>query len=174
MNRDDTFHLLKKLGAPNRLVRHAELVSGVAAELASEFQALGIACDANLIEAGSVLHDVGKILHPQELSQSGSQHESVGKALLLANGVAPEIANICVSHAAWDSPGPSFEEHIVALADKLWKGKREEPLELAVIDQAAAKLGVSRWDIFERLDSVFEKIASGATERLERSRTPSG
>jgi len=58
----------------------------------------------------------------------------------------------------------------VALADKLWKGKREADLELTVIDEVAARLGISRWDVFELLDSTFENIAATATERLEQSR----
>jgi len=44
--------------------------------------------------------------------------------------------------------GVSFEERSVALADKLWKGKRESKLELLVIDEAALKLAKGRWELF--------------------------
>jgi hypothetical protein len=67
-------------------------------------------------------------------------------------------------------PEVSLEERTVALADKLWKGKREAELELLIIDEVAARLGISRWDIFERLDSSFEEIASGGAERLQGSK----
>ena len=64
----------------------------------------------------------------------------------------------------------SFEELLVALSDKLWKGKRVSNLELRVIDQIAALLEKNRWDVFEFLDSSFETIASYGDERLSRSR----
>jgi hypothetical protein len=63
----------------------------------------------------------------------------------------------------------SFEERTVSLADKLWKGKRDDALEMSVIDEIAAKLGNSRWGVFERLDTAFEKIAAGGAERVRRS-----
>jgi hypothetical protein len=67
-------------------------------------------------------------------------------------------------------PDVSFEERTVALADRLWKGMREPLLELGIIDEIAERLGVSRWDVFERLDTTFEEIAAGGDERLQRSR----
>jgi len=90
---------------------------------------------------------------------------------MLRHGVQPEVAKCCVSHAAWRNADVTFEERTVALADKLWKGKRETDLELAVIDEAAIRLDVGRWDVFDRLDLAFETIAASADERLRRSLT---
>ena len=168
-NRFDAYRLLKSLGAPPRLIRHLELVGEVADELISAYGALSIKCDTDLIELGVAVHDAGKILHPNELNGPGSLHEPAGERLLLLHGVQPEIARCCVTHAAWSLPDVSFEEQTVALADKLWKGKREEALELIVVDRTAAILGCDRWDIFSKLDEVFEAIAAGGTERLQRS-----
>jgi len=171
-NRSDALKLLNELGAPNRLVQHAQAVGDAAEVVSHRLKALGVACDFRLIEVGSILHDAGKIQHPRELSEPGSLHEQAGQALLLLHGVPPELAGFCISHAAWKSPTLSFEERVVALADKLWKGKREADLELAVIDEVAARLAISRWDVFELLDSTFENIAATAAERLEQSRLP--
>lgn len=44
----EAYNLLKTLGAPDRLVRHGEVVAQAAESLLSEFQSLGIACDANI------------------------------------------------------------------------------------------------------------------------------
>jgi putative nucleotidyltransferase with HDIG domain len=169
-DRNDAYEMLRELGAPNRLVHHAQLVGEAADLLLLEFQALGLTCDVRTIELGAALHDVGKINHPEELSEIGSLHEQAGQALLLAHGVQPEIARCCASHGAWNLPGVSLEERVVALADKLWKGKREAALELSVIDEIAVRMGVSRWDVFERLDSTFEKIAVGGADRIQQSR----
>jgi HD superfamily phosphodiesterase len=169
-DRTEALLLLKELGATTRLVHHAQVVGEAADLVLFRLQALGVSCDARLIEVGAVLHDTGKILYPQELSEPGSMHEQAGKALLLSHGVQPEVARFCTSHAAWDSPEVSLEERVVALADKLWKGKREADLELSVIDEVAVRLGISRWDVFESLDSAFESIAAAGAERLEQSR----
>jgi len=169
-SRADAHELLRSLGAPPRLIRHAELVGEAAALVLQQLQALGLTCDAKTIELGAALHDAGKILHPQELSESGSQHETAGERLLLEHGVQPTVARCCSSHGQWNLPDVSFEERTVALADKLWKGKRETDLELSIIDDVAKRLGISRWDVFESLDSTFEQIAANGTERLQRSR----
>jgi hypothetical protein len=166
----DAYALLKKLGAPNRLIRHAELVSQTAALLLAELQIPGVPLNARTVQFGAILHDAGKIGHPEELYEPGTLHEKGGQALLLECGVEPEIAGCCASHGTWNLPNVSLEERVVALADKLWKGKREADLELSVIDEIALRLNISRWAAFERLDSAFERIAAGGWERVERSR----
>lgn len=168
--REDAYQLLKQLGASKRLVDHAQFVGEAADQLLSEFKTLGVICNLQVIELGAILHDSGKIEYPEELSASGSLHEQAGQALLLAHGVQPEIASCCATHGARNLAGMSFEERVVALADKLWKGKREAALELSVIEETAARLGLSRWDVFERLDTAFEKIAVDGAVRIQRSK----
>ncbi len=65
-----------------------------------------------------------------------------------------------------------MEERTLALADKLWKRKRVAELELSIIDEIANRLGVSRWDIFERVDMAFENVAAGGEERIQASYNP--
>lgn len=168
-DRSDAYRLLSELGAPERLLVHVRLVGEAAELLMQEYIELGVKFDARLIELGVAVHDAGKITYPDELSASGSLHEPAGEALLLAHGVQPEVARCCVSLARWQDADVSFEERSVALADKLWKGKRVEALELCIIDEVATRLRVSRWHVFAQLDAVFEGIAAGGTERLGRS-----
>lgn len=169
-NRDDAYRLLEKLGASEHLLLHLRLVGEAADILMQTYSKLGLKFDAKLVELGVAVHDAGKIQHPQELNEPGSQHEPAGEALLLSQGVQAEVARCYITHAAWQSPAVTFEERTIALADKLWKGKREENLELIVVDEVATRLGLGRWEVFESLDSVFEEIAAGGTERLHRSR----
>lgn len=169
-SRQDAYRLLEQQGASARLLVHLQLVGEAADILIEGFQRLSIPFDAQLIELGVAVHDAGKIQHPDELNGPGSLHEPAGRAMLLALGVQPEVAGCCVSHAAWSEASVTFEERAVALADKLWKGKREAALELLVIDEAAHRLGRDRWDVYARLDQLFEEIASGAMDRLDRSR----
>ena len=169
-DRHDAYRLLSSLGAPERLIVHVRLVGEAADLLMAKYRQMGVDFDAEHIELGAAVHDAGKLLFPGELDGPGSQHEPAGEKLMLANGVQPHVARCCVSHAAWQTPNVSFEERSVALADKLWKGKREEELELGVIDSIAEKLGVDRWTVFTELDLAFEEIAAGASDRLARSK----
>ncbi len=161
--------LLVELGAPARLVRHAELVGEAASALLSAFAVLGVDVDRDLVSAGAILHDVGKVLHGDELSAPGGRHEDAGERLLLERGVAPDLARICRSHSQWATMDPSFEELVVALSDKLWKGVRHPALEARVISEAATRRGPGEWEVFIALDDVFERIAAGGDERLARS-----
>lgn len=172
-DRNDAYLLLVELGAPQRLLLHVRLVAEAADLLVAAYSKLGLVFDASLIELGVAIHDAGKILHPAELEQAGSLHEPAGEHLLLAHGVQADVARCCVTHASWQNDGVSLEERSIALADKLWKGKREPQLELSVIDAVAARLQLERWEVFGTLDGVFEEIAAGGNARLERSR-PNG
>ncbi len=87
----------------------------------------------------------------------------------MKHGISPKIARICISHGQWHSMNCSFEELAVALADKLWKGKRVEKLEHKVIERISLLLKKDQWDIFTDLDSCFEKVAAGGIERLNKS-----
>jgi len=171
MRPESARELLVTLGAPARLLRHVELVGEAADLILSKLAELQVPVRADLVRAGVILHDAGKIMHPAELDEAGSQHEPAGERLLLERGVAPELARICVSHAQWANMSVSFEELLVALADKLWKGVRKPELEERVVDAVAAVLRTDRWNLFVTLDSLFEEVAADGTTRLERSRT---
>jgi hypothetical protein len=168
-SRFDAYSLLRTLGAPERLIRHVELVGEAADLLTRHYRSVGLVFDAQLVELGVAFHDAGKILFPAELHGPGSLHEAAGEQLLIEHDVQANVARCCVTHAAWSEEGVTLEERTVALADKLWKGKREVKLELLVIDGVANRLGVARWDVFAELDSTFEDITAGANDRLSRS-----
>jgi hypothetical protein len=63
----------------------------------------------------------------------------------------------------------SLEELVVALADTLWKGKRDASLEKQVMEVISERLGQNFWDLFIELDNSFETIAASGTRRLLRS-----
>jgi len=166
---DDARAVLEELGAPQRLITHGHLVAEAANALLAACRALDIEVDRALVQAGAMLHDAGKSLHRAELEGPGALHEEEGQRLLLARGVDDRVARCCVSHARWATLECSFEELLVALSDKLWKGVRVPALEMKVIDAAAARLNADRWSIFVGLDSAFEMIANEGPARLARS-----
>jgi hypothetical protein len=167
---DDAFRLLVDLGAPQRLVRHHELVLEAALVLCERVsKSFSVAFAREHVLIGAALHDVGKILYPDEMRVPGHRHEEAGQSLLLQRGVKPELARFCVTHASWDLPDRSLEDLLVALADKLWKGKREQDLEARVMAMLAKSTGCEPWEVFDRLDTICEQIAAEGSSRLARS-----
>jgi HD domain-containing protein len=166
----DAKTVLRQIGAPERLIRHGELVAEAAEEILAAVTPI-VAVDARLVRLGARLHDAGKALHPSELDRPGCAHEEDGEALLLRHAVDPRVARMCRTHARWKTtPDATLEDLLVALADSLWKGRRDGELEGLVIDTVAARAGRGRWDVFTPLDDAFEQVAGLGEERLQRSR----
>ena len=95
-SRDEALELVKTLGASDRLLWHAETVSEVALLLANLCKSLGAPIDSTLVEIGAIIHDSGKILHVNELSEKGNKHEAAGNELMLKNGASKEQARFCL------------------------------------------------------------------------------
>ncbi|MEO8553545.1 MAG: HD domain-containing protein [Kofleriaceae bacterium] len=165
----DALAVLRELGASAWLVRHHELVVEAAGLLLAGLKDVRI--DRGAVLIGAALHDAGKIVHPAEQAAPGHLHEAAGQALLLSHGVPAELARFCISHAAWDRT-EVLEDLLVALADKLWKGKREALLEQRVVERIAALTAEEPWATFDRVDAVCEAIAAGGDDRLARSHLP--
>lgn len=160
--------LLERVGAQPRLVAHLELVHGVAVELLAAVGRRwpGVEVDEAAVRFGAATHDVGKVRHPEELTGPGHAHEPAGYALLVELGVDPADARFARTHASWGLPGISLEELLVALADKVWKNRREEELEDLVTGRIAEICGLERWEVFLELDEVLTAIGEGAEGRL--------
>lgn len=162
--------LLQTLAVPRRLEQHAVFVHHAAKALLSFLEAQKIPVDAEQVRCGAILHDIGKLFYPEELDQPGHQHETAGALLLQEQGLPPQIARHCISHAAWQDEGRDLEELVVSTADKLWKGKRVEALESKLWTALQAHLAASqRWTLFLAFDECCEQIAAEGLARLLQS-----
>jgi hypothetical protein len=132
--------LLDGLNASPRLVAHLTLGHDVAATLVA---ALHRAWSTLVYGRGSVLlgaatHAIGKMLHPQELSRPGHGHEDAGVALRERAGCSQEQARFARTHAQTaNAPSLAIEDLLVALADSLWRGKRDQRLKAASCEHHA-------------------------------------
>ncbi|WP_042415829.1 HD domain-containing protein [Streptacidiphilus anmyonensis] len=160
--------LLERLGAPLRLVAHLRLVHDVAAQLVEWVERCcpGLVLDGEAVLFGAATHDVGKTLHPEELTGPGSLHEERGRELLRAHGVPDPLARFAGTHAAWGSAEVGTEDLLVSLADKVWKGKRVPDLEDRVVARLCAASGRETWEEFLRLDEFLGQVGDGAEARL--------
>ena len=169
VNAENAFQLLDELNAPKRLIHHAELVLECAEIILSLLDDVGVNLDAELVRIGAIIHDIGKIIYPVELNRSGKQHCLAGKRLLLEKGVSEQIAEICVSHDDIWTDTDSLETLVVILADKLWKGKRNQDLENQFVRSVAKLLNRDYWSVYIMIDKKFEDIANQSHDRLLRS-----
>ena len=135
----ETYSFLQAIGASPHLILHVKLVGEAVDLLIAKLNQLHISFDANFVRLGVAFHDAGKIIYPEELTGKGNHHEADGEALLIDNGIDPKLARCCRSHGQWSTMECSFEELLVALADTLWKGKRNDRLENLVISQVSAR-----------------------------------
>lgn len=171
--------LLVTYDAPARLLRHNELVLEAAELLMAGIKSFGCRnIDEERVRMLVIFHDAGKIWFPHELDGDGSQHEIEGAMILMTRcGVSPELTGGCYAYSSWLSGEPlSLEQYLCALADKLWRGSRdsgvdslEEEAILQICYRATGE-GTRFADWWGACDRLFEKIADGGPERLERSR----
>ena len=160
--------LLRELGAAPRLVAHLRAVHDVALRLAdwAELRRPALEFDRRAVLFGAATHDIGKTLHPAELSGPGSAHERAGRDLLLAHGFSAAHARFAATHASWGAEGVGIDDLLVSLADKVWKNKRVPELEDLVVDHLVRAGGRPRWEEFMDLDEVLAGIGEGADARL--------
>jgi HD superfamily phosphodiesterase len=160
--------LLAALSAPARLAAHLRAVHDVAWQLTARLGAAhpALLFDRDAVRYGAASHDIGKVLHPGELTGPGSRHEPAGYELLTARGVPHRLARFARTHASWTDPDTTIDDHLVSLADKIWKAKRVPDLEDRVIDALAAADGLARWEAFGSLDDILDELATGADARL--------
>jgi ADP-ribose pyrophosphatase YjhB (NUDIX family) len=165
---EDATALLRALGAGAWLVRHHELVAEAAGELVAGLPGpLRARVDERRVRLGAALHDAGKILVPAEMTGPGCEHEVTGEALLRQAGVNAGLARSCRTHARWGEPDATLDDRLVALADKLWKGKRDGSLEDII--KAELSPAADPWASWVALDDLFERVAAKGALRLARS-----
>ncbi|MFJ9558586.1 HD domain-containing protein [Streptomyces fuscichromogenes] len=160
--------LLRSLEAPPRLAAHLRAVHDVAVDLMDWVRDRypELAVDRDRVLFGAATHDVGKVLHPGELSGPGSAHEETGRDLLLSHGFGPALARFAATHADWDAPGVTPEDLLVSTADKTWKDKRVPALEDRLVAALAAATRREPWEEYLVLDDLLTRLGAGAAPRL--------
>ena len=164
--------LCQRLNAPPRLIVHLQLVHEAAGKIALGLKKAfsGLVFDEPAILFGAATHDLGKTLHPEELGASGEKHQKDGPALLISKGVDPSLARFALTHSQWDDT-MAVEDFVVALADKVWKGRGLPDLEAVLAKRIAGQTGLPEWQVFSQLDEILGEIAEGADERLAYQRS---
>jgi hypothetical protein len=159
--------ILEKREASPRLIAHHFLVHAAACDLTSALVNLwpGLNFDVEAVLFGAASHDIGKVLVPQELSEPGKRHESLGWELLLEASIPRQLARFAETHGQ-GAQNERIEDLLVCLADKCWKGKREDELEERLVTVISNSLKIDFWDAHPEFVSLVDSIAASADMRL--------
>jgi len=166
----DAVRICERLFAPPRLIAHLVLVHDAVCTLidriAAEFPEAHF--DPDLVRFGAAVHDIGKTVHPDELTESGKhRHQRAGFELLQALGIPKERARFAWTHSNWtDGEQITLEDLLVALADKSWKGKRIDALESLAADLLSTATARPKWDCYAKLDDIIQCLAQEADKKL--------
>jgi putative nucleotidyltransferase with HDIG domain len=106
--------LLKQYEVYPNIISHSKQVTKVAMFLAKSLKKGGIALNLSLIEAGALLHDIGKTY---SLKHPGTDHIKKGSQWLEELGY-PQVAEIVRQHVDLPNPLKINEKTIVSYADK--------------------------------------------------------
>ena len=147
--RDEALRILGEAGCCRGVVEHCLQVTGVAMRLAEAFRERGFDVDLALVEAGTLLHDLGRS------RTHGIRHGAVGGELARGMGLPEPLVRVIERHIGAGIPDEeaeelgfprgnyvpeSLEEKIVAYADKLVEGGREVEFEVT-LGKMAEELG---------------------------------
>lgn len=161
--------ILAKYSAPPRLVAHLTVVHDVAVALVAQLHTRWplLVYDRERVLFGAATHDIGKVVCINELTGPGTRHEEVGPQILLACGLSEAYARFAGTHARWDrEPTVQFEDVLVAFADTIWKGKRDEALEQTIARLIAQSCQEEIWHVYMKLDDIACELAKDADERI--------
>ncbi|MBI2372380.1 MAG: phosphohydrolase [Deltaproteobacteria bacterium] len=158
------------VAAPERLVAHLTLVHDVAGRLIARLEDAcpGLVLPAEEILFGAATHDIGKAVVPEELTAPGHAHEEAGYVFLVEQRVPPRLARFTVTHGeVTTSAGADLADVLVALADKIWRGKRDAAVEELVCAELERVSRQPPWTVYALLDEILSELAATATARLQ-------
>lgn len=153
------------MGCPGHVVDHCLNVSKIAVRMARQLKDKGHDVDVELVEIGSILHDIGRS------KTHDTDHGAVGGEMVRKLGIAEPVARIVDRHIGAGIPEDearalglpegvyvpeTLEEKIVCYADKLIAGWREVDISVTVED-FAEKMGRGHPAI-ERLWSLHREM----------------
>jgi len=136
-SREQALQLLRQSGCKGNLLRHAEAVAQLAADIAMACKEKGLDVNLELVEIGALLHDVGRA------KTHSVHHAVVGGEIARSMGLPDPVISIIKRHVGggittreakrlgWPKDvyvPQTIEEKIVSYADKLIEGSRRVPI----------------------------------------------
>jgi len=139
--REQALRMMREAGCSPSVLGHCENVTRVAMRIAEAFRRRGFNVDTALVEAGALMHDIGRS------RTHGVEHGAIGGGIARSMGLPESLARAIERHVGagitadeaerigLDGGGyvpETLEEKIVAYADKLIEGDRRVDIEVTV------------------------------------------
>lgn len=139
-SREEAIRILRSVGCPDNVIRHCLRVAKLATRIARACLRAGLSVDLALVEAGALLHDMGRA------RVRGIYHAFVGAEMARELGLDERLVRLIARHTGGVRPSvaeemgwppgeyapETLEEKIVAYADKLVEGRRILPFKEAL------------------------------------------
>jgi uncharacterized protein len=161
--REQAIEILQRNGCQPKVIAHCQAVAALALELAKKFKAKNYPVDSALVEAGALLHDLGR-------SKTHTvQHAFEGMKLAKAEGLPDSVICIIKRHVGagitteeaerlgWSKDNyipQSLEEKIVCYADKCIGSTERIPVEVTIKQLHDQKLD----DAAERVRKLYIEL----------------
>jgi uncharacterized protein (TIGR00295 family) len=154
MRSREALALLKKYGASEDVIRHVKMVRDYAVEIAEQ----NPRADRDLVEAGALLHDIGRA------RTHGIDHAVVGSEILREEGVDERIVRIVERHI-----GAGITKEEAAYLGLPPKDYLPETIEEKIVCHADNLIGNrTRITIHDAIRTAQERWSPGALERLKQ------
>ena len=140
-NREQAIRLLKENNCPPQVINHCLAVTNLALEIAGKLEKKGHRIDLQLVEAGALLHDLGRSkTHAVDHSLVGAQiAQTIGLPQAVIDIIKRHVgAGITDEEAEWlgwpkDNYVPqTLEEKVVCYADKRIDHDKVMPIETEI------------------------------------------
>jgi uncharacterized protein len=164
-NREQAIKLLRKNHCPPQVVSHCIAVADLALETATKLEAKGLKINIQLVEAGALLHDLGRS------KNHTVDHAIVGAQIAKEIGLPDPVIKIIKRHVGagitaeeakglgWpkDNYTPqTLEEKVVSYADKLIDQSKRIPIETEI----GRLQKENKSEAAERVRKLHEEITS--------------
>ncbi len=163
--REEALRMMREAGCSQPVIDHCLSVTRVAMRIAEAFRRRGFDVDLKLVEAGALMHDLGR-------SRTHSvEHGAIGGQLARKMGLSEALARIIERHVGAGItadeaeriglPRRSYvpetlEEKIVTYADKLIEGNKQVDIEVT-IEKFARELGRDHPSL-DRLRALHDEV----------------
>ncbi|MCL2134634.1 MAG: HDIG domain-containing protein [Candidatus Bathyarchaeota archaeon] len=162
-HREQAIAILQKNKCSPEVIAHCQAVALLSLELAEKFKTKNYPVDVELIEAGALLHDLGRakthsIDHAVEGMQL-AQNENLPNAVIciIKRHVGAGITTKEAEERNWPKDNyipQTLEEKIVCYADKCISGIKRVPVEVTINQFYDKKL----YDAAERVKELYNEI----------------
>ena len=153
------------LAAPPRLRSHLALVHDVACQIVGALDSRwpDLRYDRAAVLFGAATHDIGKAVHRRGAFRSrhaprGGRNEAAHRA---RHFPTPRSFRSHARGGRAPEPSLDLEDLLVRLADKVWKGVRDDAVENQVAGAIASQQTIEVWQAFMFLDDLLSTVAAG-------------